>query len=579
MATNRIIKVGLGTCGISAGAKGVYEAFAEAIERYPGIELDYTSCNGSCYLEPIVEVWAQGEHVASYHRVKSADVVSILESSLSGESSIELIHERRLVLENCGQINPDRIEDYKGKKGYQALRTVLTSMTPKQVVTLILSSGLRGRGGAGFSTGTKWELARRSVSEKKFVICNADEGDPGAFMDRSVLEGDPHRVLEGLAICAYAIGAHEGYIYVRAEYPLAVQRIRKAIEDAKQQGILGDRCLGLDWRFSVQVKEGAGAFVCGEETALMASIEGKRGMPTLRPPYPAVKGLWGHPTNINNVETLANIPWIIRHGAEAYAAMGTTKSKGTKVFSLAGKVAKGGLVEVEMGLPLRTLIETLGGGTSSGKPLKAVQLGGPSGGCVPASLLDTRVDYEELVATGAIMGSGGVIIMDEETCMVEIARFFLAFTQKESCGKCTFCRIGTKRMLEVLERITAGKGVLEDLVTLRTLAQGIGSASLCQLGRTAPNPVLTTLKYFEEEYREHIEDRRCRAGFCKAMIQYTIDEKVCTGCTVCARNCPVHAITGERKLPHVIDLTLCTKCGTCQEVCPFGAVSVGAKRG
>ena len=479
--------------------------------------------------------------------------------------------QKRIVLENCGIINPDSLDEYEGKHGYKALKYALRQMSPENVINDIKSSGLRGRGGAGFPTGLKWELARKNNASTKYVICNADEGDPGAFMDRAVLEGDPHRVIEGLIISAYAIGAEYGYVYVRAEYPLAVKRLEKAIEDAQNENYLGHNILGSGFNFFLKIKEGAGAFVCGEETALIASIEGKRGMPRLKPPFPAQSGLWQFPTNINNVETLAVVPWIIRNGAQAYTDLGTERSKGTKVFSLAGKIKKGGLVEVEMGITLRKIIYDIGDGTLSGKPIKAVQMGGPSGGCVPENLLDTIVDYEALVATGAIMGSGGMIVMDEDTCMVDIARYFLAFTQKESCGKCTFCRIGTKRMLEILERITRGEGKIKDIELLKDLAEKISSASLCQLGKTAPNPVLTTLKYFEQEYFEHIRDKKCRAKVCKHLIKFNINNN-CTGCTLCVRNCPVLAISGTPKSKHSIDSTKCIKCGLCEDVCKFKAV-------
>jgi NADH-quinone oxidoreductase subunit F len=447
-------------------------------------------------------------------------------------------------------------------------------MSQEGVIKEITDSGLRGRGGAGFPTGIKWDLCRKQKAVPKYMIVNADEGDPGAFMDRSILEGDPHSVLEGLAIGAFAIGASEGYVYVRAEYPLAVKRLRIAIADARERGFLGDDVLGSGFSFDVRIKEGAGAFVCGEETALIASIEGKRGMPRLRPPYPAVSGLWGQPTNNNNVETYANVPWIILNGAEAYASHGTETSKGTKVFALAGKIARGGLVEVPMGITLGDVIYEVGGGIPRGRRFKAVQLGGPSGGCVPEEHLDIKVDYESVTKTGAIMGSGGLVVMDETTCMVDIARFFLRFTQDESCGKCTFCRVGTKRMLEILERICGGEGRDGDIELLEDLGGKIITSSLCGLGQSAPNPVLTTLRYFRAEYEAHIHERRCPALACRALITYEVDPETCTGCTLCARKCPVDAIAGEKKEVHTIDQELCTKCGACRDACKFDAVIV-----
>ncbi len=569
-----IIRVGLGTYGISAGANDVYDAFKEAIAG-TNLTLEYTSCNGMCFREPIVDIILK-DRIISLSNVSCGEVPRLINEILNNkiidsEDNDFLVMQNRIVLENCGHINPDKIDDYLAKEGYQALKKILLDILPEQVISEVKSSGLRGRGGAGFPTGLKWELARNSKSNEKYVICNADEGDPGAFMDRAVIEGDPHRVLEGLAISGYAIGAKYGYVYVRAEYPLAVKRIKQAIEDAQNRNLLGNNILGLGFNFFIKVKEGAGAFVCGEETALIASIEGKRGMPTLKPPYPAESGLWGYPTNINNVETLAAIPWIIRHGADKYANFGAEKSKGTKVFSLAGQISKGGLVEVEIGMSLRKIIYEIGAGTSSGKPVKAVQLGGPSGGCLPESMLDTPVDYESLLAKGAIMGSGGIVVMDVDTCMVDIARYFLAFTQKESCGKCTFCRLGTKRMLEILERITLGEGRESDVESLIDLASKIGASSLCQLGKTAPNPVLSTLKYFKDEYIEQIVNKKCRARSCKGLINYKITNK-CIGCHLCTKACPAKAINGEIKEKHQIIPDLCIKCGICESVCKFEAI-------
>ena len=452
------------------------------------------------------------------------------------------------------------------------MRKALT-LSPQEIINEVKISGLRGRGGAGFPTGLKWSFAAAAKSDIKYIICNADEGDPGAFMDRSVLEGDPHRVLEGMIIGAYAIGAHKGYIYCRAEYPLAIEHLKMAIVSAREKNYLGDNILGTDFSFELSIKEGAGAFVCGEETALMQSIEGKRGMPSIRPPYPAESGLWGKPTNINNVETWANIPWIIKNGGEAFKAIGMEKSSGTKVFALAGKIAGSGLIEVPMGITLRDIIYKVGGGMKTEKPFKAVQLGGPSGGCIPADLLDIPVDYDSITATGAIMGSGGMVVMDSGTCMVDVARYFLNFTQNESCGKCTFCRIGTRRMLEILNRITEGKGELEDLDRLEELALNINKGSLCGLGQTAPNPVLTTLRYFKDEYLAHIVDKRCPAGVCTSLLHYYILPEKCIGCTLCARMCPVSCISGSLRQVHIIDQSRCTHCGNCYKACKFGAVT------
>jgi len=480
----------------------------------------------------------------------------------------------KIVLRNCGQIDPTRIEDYLAREGYLGIAKVLSSMKPEEVIEEVVRSGLRGRGGAGFPTGTKWKFARNAKGDEKYVVCNADEGDPGAFMDRAVLEGDPHTVLEGMLIAAYAIGAQHGYIYVRAEYPIAVTHVKKAVADAQAVGLLGKNILGTGFDFDVKIKEGAGAFVCGEETALIASIEGRRGMPRTRPPFPAVAGLWGKPTNINNVETFANIPPIIHKSAGWYASLGTEKSKGTKIFALAGKINNTGLVEVPMGITLEKIIFDVGGGIPGGKKFKAAQTGGPSGGCIPASLLNLPIDYDSLTAAGAIMGSGGLIIMDENTCMVDLAKFFLSFTQSESCGRCVPCRLGTKRMLEILQRITEGKGEAADLEMLRELAPMIKDASLCGLGQTAPNPVLTTLNYFLDEYRAHIEEQRCPAGVCKALIRYQIIAETCKGCGVCRKACPQKAIVGQPKEVHTLDQTLCIKCGICYNECKFDAIEI-----
>ncbi len=577
-----LLKVGMGTCGIAAGARAIYDKLEEQVKNFQNIEIDYTSCNGFCHLEPLIETIIKGKTLLLANL--SAEQIPFLLENLTNKkllSSKVLVIEKdkklkgqnRIVLENCGIINPDKLNDYLEKDGYVALKKVLNNISPEEVIENIKKSGLRGRGGAGFSTGIKWDLARKAQSEQKYVICNADEGDPGAFMDRAVMEGDPHRVIEGLIICGYAIGASKGYIYCRAEYPLAIMRLRKAIIDAKESNLLGENVLNSGFGFEIIIKEGAGAFVCGEETALIASVEGQRGMPRIKPPFPATKGLWEKPTNINNVETLANIPWIIRKGADSFSALGTEKSPGTKVFSLAGKIKNAGLIEIEMGVSLRDIIYGIGGGSSTNKEVKAVQLGGPSGGCIPAEMFDTLVDYESLMSTGAIVGSGGMVAVDEDTCMVDLAKYFLQFIQSESCGKCTFCRIGTKRMLEILTRMTEGKSNMEELNKLRALAQNIGVASLCALGKTAPNPVMTTLRYFESEYLEHINEKKCSTGVCKALVIYTIDEQKCIGCTKCAKNCPVDTISGSLKKPHYIHQEKCIKCGNCEKVCPVGAVS------
>ena len=553
-----------------------------------------TGCFGLCALGPIVVIYPEGsfyimvkeedvKEIVDEHLLKGRPVTRLLyDETVAEDNSIKSLDETafykkqlRVALRNCGVINPENIDEYIAFDGYAALGKVLTEMTPEQVIQTMLDSGLRGRGGAGFPTGLKWKFAAGNKADQKYVCCNADEGDPGAFMDRSILEGDPHVVIEAMAIAAYAIGASQGYIYVRAEYPIAVHRLQVAISQAREYGLLGDDIFGTGFHFDLDVKLGAGAFVCGEETALMTSIEGKRGEPRPRPPFPAVKGLFGKPTILNNVETYANVPQIILKGAEWFSSMGTEKSKGTKVFALGGKIKNTGLVEIPMGTTLRTIVEEIGGGIPGGKKFKAAQTGGPSGGCIPASLIDTPIDYDNLIAIGSMMGSGGLIVMDEDTCMVDIAKFFLEFTVDESCGKCTPCRVGTKRLLELLNKITDGTGTMEDLEKIDELAQFIKANSLCGLGQTAPNPVLSTLRYFRDEYVEHIVNKRCPAGVCKALLNYKIDPVKCKGCTLCARSCPAGAIVGTVRQPHTIDVSKCVKCGACMEKCKFGAISKG----
>jgi len=577
------VVVGLASCGIAAGGLAVYNRFAELLApEKDRIALRQTGCVGMCFREPLVEIIEEDNRRILYGEVTPERVDRIVEEHLRGKKVISewVVEEKafnskqkKIVLRNCGEIDPYSLEDYLAKDGYKALEKVLgDDKTPEEVIAIITESGLRGRGGAGFPTGNKWRFARAAKGDHKYVVCNADEGDPGAFMDRSVLEGDPHSVLEGMAIAAYAIGADQGYVYCRAEYPQAVKRLRHAIARAEEKNLLGRNIMGKGFNFTIKLKEGAGAFVCGEETALIASIEGKRGMPRVRPPFPVDSGLWGYPTCINNVETLANVPWIILNGASAFNVYGTEKSKGTKVFALAGRIKRGGLVEIPMGITLNEVIYDIGGGTTAGTPFKAVQMGGPSGGCIPASLGNTPIDYENITATGAIMGSGGMVVVDSTTCMVDVARFFLTFTQSESCGKCTFCRIGTKRMLETLERICAGHGEERDIELLVELGDQIKTTSLCGLGQTAPNPVLTTIRYFRDEYEAHIRDKKCPAKACLALVEFYIDPEVCNGCGLCAKSCDSKSISGEKKKPHKIDQATCAKCGKCITICRHGAV-------
>ena len=583
-----------GTGCTSSGSEQVITALEREL-RKAGLDREVcvvrTGCHGLCTLGPVMIVYPDD---ILYAMVKPEDVNEIvMEHMLKGRPVTRLIYDEsvtaegvkslndttfyskqhRVALRNCGVIDPEKIDEYIARDGYEALGRVLTTMTPDEVIQLILDSGLRGRGGAGFPTGLKWKFACANRGQvQKYVCCNADEGDPGAFMDRSVLEGDPHVVLEAMAIAGYAIGASQGYIYVRAEYPIAVQRLKIAIQQAREYGLLGRDIFGSGVDFDIDIRLGAGAFVCGEETALMTSIEGKRGEPRPRPPFPAVKGLFGKPTILNNVETWANIPQIILNGPEWFASMGTEKSKGTKVFALGGKINNTGLVEIPMGTTLRTIVEEIGGGIPNGKHFKAAQTGGPSGGCIPAEHLDVPIDYDNLIAIGSMMGSGGMIIMDEDNCMVDIAKFFLEFTVDESCGKCAPCRIGTRRMMEILEKITQGKGTLEDLDRLETLCRHIKENALCGLGQTAPNPVLSTLRYFRDEYVAHIVEKRCPAGVCKDLLTFSVDPGKCRGCTLCAKQCPAGAISGSVKLPHVIDQSKCVKCGTCLDACKFGAI-------
>ena len=573
---------GEGSCGIAAGAKKVREA-VERLDADGVVETGITGCIGICYLEPIVDVYDGGKLVkrlvkvdesaapALYEAAKTGDLAPLAKYGISADDREFLEKQTRIALRHCGLVDPEDIAAYEAVDGYKAIRKAL-AMTPEDVIAEIKTSGLAGRGGAGFPTWFKWNAARNAKGEQKYLICNADEGDPGAFMDRAVIESDPHSLIEGMLIAAYAIGATKAFVYVRAEYPLAIVRLQKALAAARARGFLGENILGSGFSCDIRIKAGAGAFVCGEETALIESLEGNRGMPRLKPPFPAEKGYTMAPSNINNVETFANVAWIILNGGAAFAAMGTETSKGTKVFALTGKIRRGGLVEIPMGLTLRDVIFGIGGGIRDGGTFKAVQMGGPSGGCIPESLLDTKIDYKALGATGAIMGSGGMVVMDSTTCMVNMAKFFLDFTAKESCGKCVHCRIGTKRMHEILTRITEGKGREGDVETLQELCMGIKAGALCGLGQTAPNPVLTTIRYFRDEYDAHIREARCPAHECAALRKYEIDPAKCKGCTMCARKCPVGAISGELKKPHSIDQAKCVRCGQCAAVCKFAAV-------
>ena len=578
------IAVGQGSCGIAAGAQKVFDVLNSSLDLKMH-QLTVTGCIGMCYLEPIVDVYADN----TLHRfvkvdseiaekiafaINDNDLESVKEFEITDDDKTFLEKQTRIALRHCGVINPEIIEDYTSDDGYKALEKVLKTMSPEDVIEEIKVSGLAGRGGAGFPTWFKWNAARQSQGETKYLICNADEGDPGAFMDRAVIEGDPHSLIEGMLIAAFAIGACEAIVYVRAEYPLAIRRLQKAIDQAKAKGFIGQNIMGTSFSCDFRIKAGAGAFVCGEETALIESLEGSRGMPRLKPPFPAQSGYWHKPSNINNVETFANVSWIILNGGNAFSSMGTENSKGTKVFALTGKIKRGGLVEIPMGKTLRDVIYDIGGGIKNDKDFKAVQMGGPSGGCIPAELLDTVIDYKALSETGAIMGSGGMVVMDDSTCMVEMARFFLDFTAKESCGKCVHCRLGTKRMLEILTRITEGNGKTEDIDLLEELCLAIKDGALCGLGQTAPNPVLTTLKYFKNEYVEHIEEKICTAHECTNLLRYEINAELCKGCTLCAKKCPVGAINGTVKMAHSIDMDKCIKCGNCVSVCKFNAVEV-----
>lgn len=578
------VAVGQGSCGIAAGSMKVYSVLENKLEDKSCLTI--TGCIGMCYLEPVVDIYddenilhrlvnvtAQKAEIIG-KAVNEKDFSLVKEFEISEDDKSFLSGQTRIALHNCGIINPEKIEDYTEKGGYEAIKKVLSSMTAEDVIEEIKISGLRGRGGAGFPTWFKWNAAKNSVGEEKYLICNADEGDPGAFMDRAVIESDPHSLIEGMLIGAYAIGAKECIVYVRAEYPLAIKRLENAIKEAESNGFIGKNILGSDFSCSFRIKAGAGAFVCGEETALIESLEGERGMPRLKPPFPAEKGYWLKPSNINNVETFANVAWIIANGGEKFSSMGTEDSKGTKVFALTGKIKRGGLVEIPMGKTLRDVIFTIGGGIKNNKNFKAVQLGGPSGGCLTEKHLDTVIDYKQLSLTGAIMGSGGMVVMDEDTCMVNMAKFFLQFTTKESCGKCVHCRIGTKRMYEILDRITHGQGKDGDIELLEELCLGIKDGALCGLGQTAPNPVLTTIKYFKNEYIAHIYEKKCPAHECTDLLAYRISRDKCKGCSLCSKKCPVNAISGEIKKTFTIDEDKCIKCGQCKSVCRFDAVEI-----
>lgn len=590
----KYIGIGMNSCGIAAGAEEIKSFLVDQLKELKSdLKIKNVGCIGMCYREPMIDIVTE-EAIYTYGDLTTDKVKKIIAQHVVKDKVVEeylvkkdtfdsgtrktwdidkyFKRQVKIILENSGYIDPESIDEYIEVDGYKALEKAL-KMSSDDIIGVIQKAGLRGRGGAGFPTALKWRFTRDAKGDPKYIICNADEGDPGAFMNRNVLEGDPHKVLEGMIIGAYVIGAKEGFIYCRAEYPLAIKRLKIAIEQAKEKGFIGENILDSGFSFDLHVMEGAGAFVCGEETALLASLGGKRGMPTLRPPYPSTKGYLGKPSNINNVETWANIPWILRNGWEKYSQYGSEKSKGTKVFALVGKIARGGNVEVPMGITIRDIILKIGGGTKSGKSVKAVQMGGPSGGCIPYSLFDTPIDYDSINATGAIMGSGGMVVMDEESCMIDIAKFFLAFTVDESCGKCTFCRIGTKRMWEILERISNGEGELDDFDKLLELAPKVKSGSLCGLGQTAPNPILTTIKYFRGEYEAHIRNKKCPARVCKPLLTYTINED-CTGCGACRRKCPTEAITGEKKQLHQINQDLCIQCGACYQACRFEAIDV-----
>jgi NADH:ubiquinone oxidoreductase subunit F (NADH-binding)/NAD-dependent dihydropyrimidine dehydrogenase PreA subunit/(2Fe-2S) ferredoxin len=584
-----VVRVCIGTGGLAAGGKEVIQAFKKAITDFcVDLELDFTchyqkvGCRGFCARDVLVDV-VDGDKSVTYQSVKPDNAKRIVQEHLiEGKPVTEWLiddtyyafHDKqhKILLKDCGTIDPEDIQAYVNVGGYEAIKKILSGMTPEEVISEIKASGIRGRGGAGFPTGIKWEACRKAQGEVKYIVCNADEGDPGAFMDRSIIEGNPHAVIEGMMIAAYAIGSSLGYVYIRAEYPSAVERLKLAISQAHDAGCLGSSLFGSDFSFDVRIKLGAGAFVCGEETALIASIEGQRGMPRAKPPFPVHRGLWGKPTVINNVETLANVPNIIRNGAAWYASIGTEKSKGTKVFALTGKVKNTGLIEVPMGIRLGEIIYDIGGGIIGNRQFKAVQTGGPSGGCIPASLLDTPVDFESLAKVGSIVGSGGMVVLDETDCMVNIAKFFLEFTQAESCGKCVPCRIGTKRLLEILTRITKGEGREGDIELLEKLSSSVKATSLCGLGQTAPNPILSTLKYFRDEYEAHIRDKKCPSKVCRDLLVYSIIEEKCKGCGACLKACPAGAITGEKKKPHVIDEDVCIKCGACFDVCKFKSV-------